>query len=46
MGRDIALYLYALGLVLPPVAVFGGLLLLALPRRTQFHPLTRATRTA
>lgn len=46
MIRTIALYLYTLGLVLPPAAVVAGLLLLVIPRRAEVRSFSRATRVA
>jgi hypothetical protein len=46
MVRTMALYLYALGLVLPPAAVVGGLLMLAIPRRAEARPFSKVARAA
>lgn len=46
MVRTIALYLYALGLVLPPAAVVMGLLVLVIPTRADVRPFSRMTRAA
>jgi len=46
MVRTMALYLYALGLILPPATVLGGLLLLAIPRRAAVRPFSKVARAA
>ena len=46
MVMMMALNLYALGLVLPPLAVVGGLLLLAVPRKAEVQPFSKAARAA
>jgi hypothetical protein len=46
MVRTLAFYLYALGLVVPPAAVLGGICLLAVPRRAAVRPFSRAARAA
>ena len=46
MIRTIALYLYALGLVLPPAAVVAGLFLLVMPRKAQVRPFRKVRQAA
>jgi hypothetical protein len=46
MIRSMALYLFALGLLLPPATVLAGLVLLAIPRRAAVRPFSRASRAA
>ena len=46
MIRTIALYLFALGLLLPPAAVVASLFLLVMPRRAQVRPFGRVRNAA
>jgi hypothetical protein len=46
MVRTIALYLYVMGLVLPPLTVIGGLGLLVIGRRAEPRPASGLTRAA
>jgi hypothetical protein len=46
MIRTIALYLYTLGLVLPPAAVVAGLFLLAMPRKAEIRQFGKVRQAA
>ena len=46
MASNLALYLYALALVLPPVAVIMGALLLVMPKKAEARSVSPVTRAA